>query len=144
MTNLPHLAEQARPRRHGVAALASLLVLLLCGWSLLAAPTPGLRTSSTHSRAAGVAAVEAPGDGIPPENLHHYVERKKPRQYVLAPASRGDDPAIQVALPLPGAGDPSAPPPASFPGQAPMPHGVPAFANAPQLRLHPGQAPPTA
>lgn len=124
-----------------MAVLASLLVVLLCGWSLLAGTTPGLRVSSSLPR-SGVAALEAlPGDGVPPASLHHHVARKKPRQYQLAPASPRNDPAI---LPPPGAGEPPAAPHAFTLGQARIPLEVPAFASAPQLRLHPGQAPPAA
>ena len=98
---------------------------------------------------AGVIAVGMqPGDGPPSQSRHHPVERKKPRQFELAVASQ---------LKLPRAAHPSSAGTAWIPdSEVPAPEILsairiadtgqlpPAAADARRLRLHPGQAPPSA
>ena len=94
---------------------------------------------------AGVIAVGMqPGDGPPSQSRHHPVERKKSRQFELAVASpRRAHPSSAGTAWIP---DSEVPAPEILSairiadtGQLP-----PAAADARRLRLHPGQAPPSA
>lgn len=129
--------------------MVALVAMLVLAWNLLGQPGGDAQARVGVRNAAGFIAVAVmPGDGAPSESTHHPVERKKPRQLELAVASQADTndsaPSSSVGIALivgvdaPAVDTPSA---GRIADTAHLPR---ASADAGQLRLHPGQAPPSA
>lgn len=131
----------------------ALVAMLVMAWNLLGQAGSDAQARIGVQNADGVISVGAmPGDGAPPESPHHPAERKKPRQFELAVASQAQAnteasacaPASTAVIALiTGTDAPvvDAPSTACIVDTAQLPL---ASADAGQLRLHPGQAPPSA
>ena len=125
----------------------ALVAMLVLAWNFLALAGGDTQARVGGRNAAGFIAV-MPGDGAPSESTHHPVERKKPRQLELAVASQAQaDTSVRsssAVITLITGTDAPVVDTASTDcivdtAQLPL-----ASADAGQLRLHPGQAPPSA
>ena len=129
----------------------ALVAMLVLAWNLVGQAGGDAQARIGVRNAAGFIAIDVmPGDGAPSETPHHPVERKKPRQFELAVASQAGTeagayaPASSAVITLITGTDAPVVDTASTDcivdtTQLPL-----ASADAGQLRLHPGQAPPSA
>lgn len=138
---LPPTCAKPKSRHPGRALLAFLAALgiLACLLSAptLPAPEPGLRQEI--ATAAGFQ--PAYGDQAPSDDTHPLVVRKKNRRNALSPVDANA--AARAAMAIAWAALTAAPAAAARPPVPDRERVVPA-STAPQLRLHPGQAPPAA
>ncbi|UNK56906.1 hypothetical protein MNQ95_12235 [Pseudoxanthomonas daejeonensis] len=148
MSDLPYPAASTRtsPRR---ALVVMALMAMLLAWNLLGPAEDGAHARIAVRNAAGLIAVGVqPGDGAPPESLHHPAERKKPRQFELAVASQLDAtlsaPPSSAGIAWTSGSDAPVADIVSAVCIADTEQLPPASADAGRLRLHPSQAPPSA
>jgi hypothetical protein len=153
LSNLPHPAAHARTRHRSAPVVMALVAMLVLAWSLMGQASGDAQARVGVRNAPGVIAVGTmPGDGAPFESPHHPVERKKPRQFELAVASQTQAdtdsgacaPASSaVVTPIIGTDAPVVDT-ASTNRIVDTAQLSLVSADAGRLRLHPGQAPPSA
>ena len=144
LPDLPRPPVSACPQRVSAAAIATLVVVLV--WILLDNSGTRLVAPAGHDAGITVPAM-VPGDGAPVDRLHPPTARKKPRQFVLASASRFHWTAPAATHSAMAWIAPSLDNTARSAFELPAPpagHLPRASVAAGQLRLHSSQAPPSA